>query len=60
MPESPATIGKYPSSWVVLARRESDLGGLIHDPRWRRLQPVKKSAPWTDSYSNILDVLNWF
>lgn len=60
MPDSPATMGKYPSSWVVLARRESDLGGLIHDPRWRRLQPLEKNAPWTDSYSNILDVLNWF
>jgi spermidine synthase len=56
---STATLGKYPSSWVVLARRESDLGGLAGDPRWRRLQPLKKSSPWTDSYSNILDVLNW-
>ncbi len=60
LPESPATEGKYPSSWVMLARQENDLGVLLHDPRWRRLLPLKKNAPWTDSYSNILDVLNWF
>jgi len=60
IPKSDATLGKYPSSWVVVARRESDLGGLTKDPRWRRLRPRNKSAPWTDSYSNILEVLNWF
>ncbi len=58
--ETPATLGKYPSSWVVLARRESDLGSLARDPNWRRLRPLKNSALWTDSYSNILGVLNWF
>jgi hypothetical protein len=44
------------SDWVVLARSEADLGSLAGDPRWRRLDPG--SAPlWTDSFSNILDVL---
>ncbi len=60
LPESPATLGKYPSSWVVLTRREADLGSLAADPRWRRLRPLKERVPWTDSFSNILDVLNWF
>ncbi len=60
LPGSAAIAGKYPSNWIVLARSEGDLGGLAVDPRWRRPQPLKKIAPWTDSYSNILDVLNWF
>lgn len=32
------TGSKDPSQWVVMARRPSDLGGLIEDPRWRVLK----------------------
>ncbi len=59
-PESPATLGKYPSNWVVLANGLPDLEGLFGDPRWKLLLPGKGQPLWTDSYSNILDVLNWF
>lgn len=59
LPPSPATLGKYPSSWVVLARRAEDLGGLAFDPRWKRLRPLPGVRVWTDSHSDILGVLNW-
>ncbi len=47
----------WPSQWVVLARREADLGPLARDERWQR-PVVDPTAPlWTDSFSNILDAL---
>lgn len=59
LPPSPATLGKYPPSWVVLARSAEDLGGLAFDPRWKRLRPLPGVRVWTDSHSDILGVLNW-
>jgi len=45
------------SDWVVLARSRDDLGVMAADARWQRSK-VGVSAPlWTDSFSNILDVL---
>ncbi|HEX5724754.1 MAG TPA: fused MFS/spermidine synthase [Longimicrobiaceae bacterium] len=47
------------SSWVVLARREEDLGPLAADARWRPPR-VRANVPvWTDDYSSILPVFNW-
>jgi hypothetical protein len=49
--------GKFPSEWMVIARRRADLGALVDDPRW--IPPVAgASTPlWTDDFSNILSVL---
>ena len=45
------------SDWVVLARSRDDLGVMAADARWQQSK-VGVSAPlWTDSFSNILDVL---
>ena len=46
--------GKSSSIWAVLAARNSDLGALATDPRWRppRLSPGDRV--WTDDYSSIL------
>jgi hypothetical protein len=50
---------KSPSGWVVLARRESDLGKLRENPKWKPLSdPGKK--PWTDDFSNLLGALRFF
>jgi spermidine synthase len=45
--------------WMVVARREADLGSLATDPRW--LQPVTTAAvePWTDDFSSLLSVFRW-
>lgn len=49
-------LGKFPSEWMVVARRPEDLGGLMHDSRW--IAPPASNAPlWTDDFSNILSVM---
>jgi hypothetical protein len=52
--EPNTAAGKYPSTWVVMARNDSTLGGLISDPRWKR---VEGDTVWTDDFSNILSLL---
>lgn len=46
--------GKYPSVWVVMARRDADLGSIPSDDRWNRVQG---DIVWTDDFSNILSLL---
>lgn len=54
-----AEAGKFPSYWIVLARREADFDFLGPDVRWLKFMPPKTPDPvWTDDYSNILGVLN--
>jgi spermidine synthase len=45
------------SDWVVLARSREDLGSMAADPRWQQSKPGVSGPLWTDSFSNILDVL---
>ncbi len=47
------------SSWIVIARRRADLGGLADDPRWSRLVARPDRRPWTDQFSNIVGTLRW-
>jgi hypothetical protein len=49
--------GKFPSKWVVMARRRADLGMLGRDGRWVPVQPGARV--WTDDYSNLLTVIKW-
>jgi hypothetical protein len=46
------------STWVVIARRPSDLGGLAADRRWR-VCPGHRSQAWTDEHSSLLGLLKW-
>ena len=47
--------GKTGSKWLVMTRREADVGLLLSLPSWFRLQPSgQESRIWTDDYSNIL------
>ena len=58
---SRAQLAQYrtPSIWIALARRAEDLGALVHDPRWVRLQGRPDARPWTDDFSNIVSALRW-
>jgi hypothetical protein len=47
---------RAPSAWIVLARRDEDLGALARDPRWRRLPSGGKA--FTDDFSNLLGALD--
>ena len=54
--EQQRRLGKEPSQWAVMARNLEDLGPLIDDPRWERLEG-SGGRVWTDSYSSIFSVL---
>ncbi len=51
--------GKFPSRWLVMARSESDLGGLARDARWRPAPMNRGTRVWTDDYSNLLGMIRW-
>lgn len=44
------------SHWVAVAERAADLSALKKSGGWRGL-PAPDLRPWTDGYSNIIDVL---
>lgn len=50
--------GRFPSTWVALARQAADLGPLVQAPRWRPL-PSSDARPWTDDYSNLIRAFRW-
>ena len=55
--------GKAASLWVVMARSQADLSGLIADKgsaaRWRSNPAQPGARVWTDDYSNLLSVIKW-
>jgi len=53
-----ARDGKYPSIWVVMARRREDFGDLLLNPQWQPA-PVSDRRVWTDDYSNLVSVIRW-
>jgi hypothetical protein len=57
--EDAGRLGRTPSHWVVLARRQEDLGALRDDRRWRALPPRPDRRLWTDDFSNMLEVIRW-
>ncbi len=51
--------GKFTSTWVVIARRPSDVGPLASDPRWVSVTGWPDARLWTDDYSSILGIIRW-
>jgi hypothetical protein len=52
--------GKDPSTWVAVARSDSDLGALSTDARWQTLDEQKsKLVLWRDDFSNVVSVFKW-
>ncbi|MHC4405470.1 MAG: fused MFS/spermidine synthase, partial [Planctomycetota bacterium] len=52
--------GKFTSTYVVLARRNSHLKGLTGLPQWKPLSAASPEAVWTDDFSNVLQVIRWW
>ena len=51
-------LGKFPSTWIAMARSPGDLGPLTGDPRWQPL--LCDTGPlWTDDFSNVAGALRW-
>jgi hypothetical protein len=51
--------GKFPSEWVIMARRRDDLGPLLRSSRWRPAKSRGDVAVWTDNFSNLFRVFRW-
>ncbi len=51
--------GKEDSHWVVLARTEADLRGLMVDPKRIPLESRPAAEPWTDGRSSLLPIFKW-
>lgn len=49
---------KTASHWIVMARRERDLGKLTGNPAWKKVAADSR-AEWTDDYSNLLGAFRW-
>jgi len=55
-------MGKYPSTWVVMARSSDDLKALTAQQNLpMRWLPIDTSGQkvWTDGYSNLLSAVRW-
>jgi hypothetical protein len=58
--ESRSDIGKDPSTWVVVARSDADLGPLSTDERWQPLDERQHHPEvWRDDFSNVAGVFKW-
>jgi spermidine synthase len=58
IPPERAAEAMRPSTWVVLARGDQDLGKIADSvPRWVRLVPNSLDSLWTDDYTNLIGVL---
>ena len=51
--------GKFSSDYVAAAQRPEDLGSLEHDENWTRVEKPSGIQPWTDDYSNMLQIVRW-
>ena len=51
--------GKLSSSFVVITRNKDWTDKFIATGKWQVLNPEKSIRPWTDEFSNFLDVVTW-
>ncbi len=52
--------GKLRARWLVMARHPRALAPLAVDPLWRRLRGPDDAPVWTDDFSNLLAVIDWW
>lgn len=50
---------KSSSTWIVLARRATDLAALARQPGWAPLPPRGGVRLWTDDASDLISVFKW-
>ncbi len=50
---------KNASTWVLLARKESDFGDLARSSDWEPIKSPGNVRVWTDDFSDILSVFKW-
>ncbi len=52
-------LGKEPSHWILMARREEDLAPLRREITWIPAEGGDRLTPWTDRRAGILEVFEW-
>jgi len=57
IPDADTSKGRFPSHWVMIARSPEPLARLVSRPGWRPPVFLDRVRPWTDDYSNIIQVL---
>jgi len=50
---------KTRSHYIVAAKNENALGLLAHDENWFKVEKPEGIEPWTDDYTNMLEILRW-
>ncbi len=55
----PEFSGKFPSSWILLARKRESFGVLLDDPRWTPIRRDDTVGLWTDDYTPITSALKF-
>jgi hypothetical protein len=50
---------KAGSHYIVAAKTGAALGWLEEDPNWLKISKPEKIHPWSDDYSNMLEILKW-
>jgi spermidine synthase len=51
--------GRFPSTWLLMARTHADFGTLAADPRWHEVEIHSGSRIWTDDFSALADTIRW-
>jgi hypothetical protein len=52
-------LGKTISTWVLLAREETDLHPVKEDRRWKPFDEETQGPLWTDDFSNVWSIFDW-
>ncbi len=52
-------VGKAASDYVIAARRPEDFGSLQKDENWSHVEKPAGIQPWTDDYSNMMQIVRW-
>src|SRR5262245_57921906 len=50
---------KARSHYVVAAKNANALGSLEQDENWLKVEKPARIHPWTDDYSNMLEIMRW-
>lgn len=53
-------LGKLPSKWILIGRKESaHIARIVRDPAWTLLKPIFTRGIWTDNFYDIVGVFRW-
>ena len=54
-----AYTGKTSSDYVIAGKNLEALDLLVHNSAWRPVKKPEGIEPWTDDYSNMLEIVRW-